>query len=94
MTNMLLNSSNEIRDGIIPGSKLVDVTITATKIADGAISAVKLGTDVYGKWVDAPANPMTPTTTGTKGDFTYLSGYMYFCVAANTWVRIQSTGSW
>jgi len=31
--------------------------------------------------------PTTSTSTGTTGQLTYDSNYLYLCVATNTWVR-------
>ncbi len=38
--------------------------------------------------------PATPTSTGTTGQEAYGSGYMYKCVATNTWVRHVVATSW
>ena len=36
----------------------------------------------------------TPTGTGTKGNIVVDGSYIYFCIAANTWVRSSITTSW
>jgi hypothetical protein len=42
--------------------------------------------DVLSKiWVGVPANA---GATGTAGQLAYASGYLYVCVAANTWQRV------
>lgn len=43
-----------------------------------------------GPWVAAPA---TATSTGTAGQLAYASGYLYVCVATNTWKR-TALSSW
>lgn len=51
-------------------------------------------------WVEVTANegyvapPITPTTTGTRGQWSYSSGYLYKCVATNTWVRHVIATTW
>lgn len=42
------------------------------------------------KWVSAPASA---SATGTAGSIAYDSGYIYVCVANNTWVR-AALNSW
>jgi hypothetical protein len=44
----------------------------------------------YGRLVDVPASA---TASGRKGDYAVESGYVYFCVAANTWERM-AVASW
>jgi hypothetical protein len=36
----------------------------------------------------------TPTSTGTKGEVRYAAGFIYICVASNTWVRSQVETAW
>jgi hypothetical protein len=31
--------------------------------------------------------PVTPTSTGTLGEIRYTPGFIYVCIATNTWVR-------
>jgi hypothetical protein len=40
-----------------------------------------------GPQVSYVAVPATPTSTGSVGQFAVNSTHIYFCVAANTWVR-------
>jgi|Laugresu1bdmlbsd_1035121.scaffolds.fasta_scaffold312055_1 hypothetical protein len=41
-----------------------------------------------GPWVAVPA---TATSTGTAGQIAYASGFLYVCVATNTWRRTALT---
>jgi hypothetical protein len=43
-----------------------------------------------GPWV---AVPSTATSTGTAGQLAYASGFLYVCVATNTWKRV-ALSSW
>lgn len=36
----------------------------------------------------------TPSSTGTKGDVVFAGGYLYVCVATNTWVRYAVEAAW
>jgi hypothetical protein len=36
----------------------------------------------------------TPTSAGTKGQVIYSAGYVYICVATNTWVRAIAETTW
>lgn len=38
--------------------------------------------------------PVDETSTGTQGDWSYGSGYMYHCTATDTWVRWAVATSW
>jgi hypothetical protein len=38
------------------------------------------------EWVTKPA---AANSTGTAGQVAYESGYLYVCVSANTWQRVQ-----
>lgn len=33
--------------------------------------------------------PVNPTDAGTAGDIAYDSGYAYFCIATDTWLRVE-----
>jgi hypothetical protein len=43
-----------------------------------------------GPWTTVPASA---TATGTAGQLAYASGYLYVCVATNTWKRV-ALSSW
>jgi hypothetical protein len=43
-----------------------------------------------GPWVAVPASA---TATGTAGQVAYASGFLYVCVATNTWRRV-ALSSW
>jgi len=43
-----------------------------------------------GPWTSVPA---TATSAGTAGQLAYASGYLYVCVATNTWRRV-ALSSW
>ena len=43
-----------------------------------------------GPWTTVPANA---TATGTAGQLAYASGFLYVCVATNTWKRV-ALSSW
>jgi len=42
-------------------------------------------------FVDVPSGP---TATGTAGTMSYDTNYLYVCVAANTWIRVEKDGTW
>lgn len=59
---------------------------------DGANTGVlKEGLEVVDQWITAAP---TPTGTGLKGQRFYSSGYMYECVATNTWIRTAVETTW
>jgi hypothetical protein len=41
----------------------------------------------------APVTPASATASGTQGDWSYDSGFVYLCIAANTWKRVMLS-SW
>lgn len=41
--------------------------------------------ETFPNWVDVPA---TASSTGTAGQVAYASGFLYICVASNTWQRV------
>ena len=42
-------------------------------------------------FVDVPSGP---TDTGTAGTLSYDTTYLYVCVAANTWIRVEKDATW
>lgn len=38
--------------------------------------------------------PATPASTGAVGQYALDADYAYFCVAANSWIRVAKDGSW
>lgn len=59
---------------------------------DGANTGVlKEGLEVVEQWI---ASAPTPTGTGLKGQRYYSSGYLYECVATNTWIRAAVETTW
>lgn len=36
----------------------------------------------------------TPSSSGTKGEVIYSAGFVYICVATNTWVRVAAETAW
>tara|TARA_Y100000389_G_C17469762_1_gene529230 strand:- start:514 stop:936 length:423 start_codon:yes stop_codon:yes gene_type:complete len=61
-----------------------DLTTASTAYDMGALITI---TNIQS---DAPASA---TASGTKGDLTFDSDYMYVCVATNTWKRV-ALSSW
>tara|TARA_Y100000310_G_C20653862_1_gene800930 strand:- start:1313 stop:2071 length:759 start_codon:yes stop_codon:yes gene_type:complete len=95
------SSDNTIFELNAPGNAFVltvDVNATETLTIGGSLdveadSAINqdVTTDAavtFGKLnVANPDVPSSATATGTKGDIAYDNGYIYVCVATNTWRR-------
>jgi hypothetical protein len=73
----------------LPGS-------TTAPLMDGVAAAGTSGTAADGAHVHpsdtgrtaAPVTaPLHPNSAGTAGTWAYSSGYVFFCVAPNTWLR-------
>lgn len=89
-----LTSPEQFDDGVVNTRVIRDASVTEAKIADSAVTRAKIGNDVYGEYIDPPVTPMVAGATGTKGQFCYVSPYVYICVATNVWVRVTSESSW
>jgi len=94
-------SSNGSPEGVVaaPVSSLCrdglngDIYIKKT----GATSSGWLQIYAGGGFITAPAGIDSTggeTTTGSQGDWTYKNGYIYDCIATNTWVRHVVATSW
>ena len=44
--------------------------------------------------ITVTSSAVTPTTTGSVGAINYYAGYVYICIATNTWVRITPETIW
>lgn len=72
--------------GLITNGRLyVNGTVQNVTAGTGAKDAVNRTQLDTGGWVSAPA---TASSTGTTGQKAYDSGFLYVCVAANTWKRV------
>lgn len=38
--------------------------------------------------------PSTPTSSGVRGQWSFSGGYLYKCIAENTWIRFIAVTSW
>lgn len=63
------------------GELSFDTTLDQVRVHNGATAG---GFNLV-KWVDVPASA---GASGNVGDASYASGYLYVCVAANTWQRV------
>jgi hypothetical protein len=73
---------------ITNGRFYVNGTVQNVTDGTGAKDAVNRTQLDTGGWVSAPA---TATSTGVAGQKAYDSGFMYICVATNTWKRTLLT---
>jgi hypothetical protein len=69
---------------------LVKPTVGQTAWGTTLNSALDYLDTKVGPWVAAPS---TATSTGTAGQMAYASGFLYVCVATNTWKR-TALSSW
>jgi len=93
MTDRLLNSPEEFRDGVIVTRAIKDFNVTESKLSADSVTRNKIPKGFLVNWITPPATPMTASTTGSAGDACYTSPYLYVCVATNTWIRLAET-SW
>lgn len=59
-------------------------TVATAQIDDANVTNAKLATDAP-RYAGVPASA---TAAGTAGELAYASGFLYVCVAANTWQRV------
>lgn len=69
---------------------LVKPTINAMSWGATLNTALDYLDTKVGPWVAVPA---TATSTGVAGQVAYASGFLYVCVATNTWKR-TALSSW
>ena len=60
-------------------------------VADAGTMATYNGSDWIPEWIAAPA---TPGADGVPGQMAHEPGFLYICVAADTWERIATTDTW
>lgn len=80
--------------GLVAASEITPASHAAGYVPQwGAANTGTLteGFEAVEQWV---VSTPTPTGTGLKGQRHYSSGYMYECVATNTWVRIAVEATW
>lgn len=67
---------------------LVASDVTSAEIAhlDGVTSAIQ--TQLNGKMATWVAVPASATAAGTAGQLAYESGFLYVCVATDTWEKV------
>lgn len=83
-TGVLTASRGVVTDGSgVP----VSATTTAAEIGyvNGVTSAIQ--TQLNGKKKNWSTVPATAAATGTTGDTAHEAGFLYVCVATNTWQR-------
>jgi hypothetical protein len=87
------------QDGITAPAAVVGLASSFVDAADGDLKVIfgdgvvkTLATD-SGSDFRMVAVPASATATGKPGDFAYATGFMYICVAANTWERV-ATSTW
>jgi hypothetical protein len=51
-------------------------------------------TELYAALGTVPSGTKTATATGTAGQISYDSSYIYICTATNTWKRAALTGGY
>jgi hypothetical protein len=73
---------SDLADGSLSGGK-VGTGINAANVSTGTLPDARLSATVA-KYVTAPT---TATDTCTAGQMAYASGFLYVCIATNTWQR-------
>ena len=73
-----------------------DLTTTTWGSITGTLSnQTDLQTALDAKQDNAPVSePALPGSTGAQGTWATGSGYLYFCIATDTWVRFAVVSSW
>lgn len=67
-----------------PGALVYDAALKAPAVArDGAFCRLAVQVPV----------PLTAASAGSPGDYAVAPGFLYVCVAANTWQRV-ATATW
>jgi hypothetical protein len=96
ITNAVTSATNSTFVGANAGQGSATQHDHLTVIGAGATgdenNAVVLGRSadivvVPGKLRIATRTPLSASDTCTKGEFTFDAGYVYWCIAANTWIR-------
>jgi len=78
----------------IDGGQTTYLTFTTPTSPRNIVIPDKSGKIVLDTDLDTSSPAPTPTGTGVKGQRIYNSGYMYECIATNTWVRSAVETTW
>lgn len=77
------SNATTIADDAVTTAKIINDAVTTAKILDANVTPAKLDFTPL-RWVGVP---LSATDTGTAGDAAYESGFLYICVATDTWER-------
>lgn len=87
-----LDSSGGLQFGAGQNVTSIVTTVSSSSTNTGLPTALAVYNAILAS--DQVPPPSGPTDTGTAGEWAYGSGYMYRCVATNTWVRWAVVTSW
>lgn len=81
--------------GVLSSLSVTGTISTTANLSAGNISAtsaniggaILTGTYIAGKLITTSGAPLTATSAGAAGQISYSNGYIYICVATNTWRR-------